>query len=95
MTKKDWGASKIDIRQKLQALKVPITADVKRKLGDLTFGECDAFATELAHASKAKEATTLLTDHWQDCTLKSEVRGRDGKTRTWATRCKEEAEHNR
>jgi hypothetical protein len=98
MTKKDWGPSKIDIGAKLQALGVEMTAPTKRKIGDLTFGECDDFAADLAHVATRPAAISVLDDYWKQCTLKTTVSKprvtKEGKT-TWAERCQAEAQHNR
>ena len=50
ISKKDWGISKIDISAKLRTLGVNVTSNIKKKLDDLTYGECDDFATDLANA---------------------------------------------
>jgi ATPase family protein associated with various cellular activities (AAA) len=98
ISKTDWGASKIDIGAKLTTLGVRITADVRQKIGDLTFGECDDLATELAKASSRKGAMSILNSHWNRCTLQTHVskahESKGGET-TWSERCKIEAQHNR
>ena len=94
MEKRDWGKSKIDIAKKLAALRVSLTARVKEKIGDLTYDECDDFATKLAGATSAVKARTILDDHWKKCTLRERVSkanlSKEGQT-TWAKRCEIEA----
>lgn len=99
MRKKDWGISKIDIIRKLRTLRVRASADIRRKIGDLTFGECDDFASELADAANGKTAIRILQRRWDNCTLNTRVSktpsSTQGETTTWADRCKAEAIHNR
>ncbi len=94
MTKKGLGHFRIDVKNKLSALKVDLSAEITKKIGDLTYDECDDFATELAHATTAKKARTILSDHWNKCTLQERVSkahlSKKGQT-TWAERCKKEA----
>jgi hypothetical protein len=98
MEKKDWGNSKIDIGAKLRALKVAISAEVEQRIGDLTYGECDELATEVAQATTAKKAREILKGHWDKCTLKERVSkahlSKKGQT-TWAERCEKEAKLSR
>jgi ATPase family associated with various cellular activities (AAA) len=98
MEKQDWGGSKIDIEKKLRALNVNVTGDLKTKIGELTFGECDDFATELASAPNAQKARKILTDHWRKCTLRERVSkahlSKKGQT-TWAERCESESRLSR
>ncbi|MGC2285248.1 MAG: ATP-binding protein [Candidatus Acidiferrum sp.] len=95
--KSDWGQSKINIADKLRDLKVEITTDVKNKLGALTFGECQEFASELANVTTATNAKKTLKRRWEHCTLQMHVsKARENKGEiTWEKRCKVEAEHNR
>jgi SpoVK/Ycf46/Vps4 family AAA+-type ATPase len=94
MVKVDWGHSKIHIEKKLRSLKVAISVEVKNKIRDLTFGECEEFATELALATSGEEARKILVDHWGKCTLQESVSkanlSKKGQT-TWAQRCTKEA----
>jgi hypothetical protein len=92
MTKKDWGVSKVDIGQTLRRLKVNMSADIKQKIGDLTYGECDDFATHLATASSREAAHSTLEDHWGRCTLNTGVPG-EKVQKSWRQRCAEEAIH--
>ena len=98
MTKRDWGAAKIDLGKTFRTLGVRRTKEVKKQLGALTFGECDDFASKLAKAKSGKAAQSILTDSWNRCTLKAQVSkprlGTEEKT-TWLQRCEEEAVHNR
>src|SRR5207237_4664445 len=94
ITKKDWGVTKnIDLEGKLRALGVDMTPQIKEQLGDLTYGECDDFATKLAEAPNSQAAITLLGDHWKRCTLQSRVSHEEEVT--WEQRCKIETQFNR
>lgn len=97
ITKKDWGSQQnIDLEQKLGALGVILDAPLKERLGDLTYLECDAFATELAKAQNTQEAISILEDHWKRCILQTKVRQDDGQEEvTWKERCEEEEQFNR
>jgi hypothetical protein len=77
----------------LVKLGVTLTDQIKEELGDLTFGECEALAADLAKASNPQEALTVLTDVWQRCTLQAPVS--QGVEKTWAERCREDAQFNR
>ena len=92
-TKKDWGSAKLNLRAKLGAKLTPVT---RQQLGDLTYGECDAFATDLARVSNRQEAIKLLGDDWKRCTLQTRVAKAEIKKGeiTWKERCKDEAIHN-
>ena len=94
MTKKDWGAEEnVDIEERLRTLEVGLTDEIKQRLGDLTFLECDGFATELAKALNAQEAIRTLDDQWEKCILKARVvHGEEG---SWKERCGTEAIYNR
>ena len=91
--KADWG-----FKKKLNKLGIKITAQIKQQLEELTFGECDALAGELAKITDKQEAIKLLDDRWKKCTLQthvSKVHVRKEDETTWAERCKMEATHNR
>jgi hypothetical protein len=92
MTKKDWGVSMINIGQTLRRLKVNMSADIKQKIGDLTYGECDDFATHLATETSREAAHSTLEDHWGRCTLNTGVPG-EKVQKSWRQRCAEEAIH--
>ena len=92
ITKKDWGLSKLDIGRTLRNLHVNVSPDVKQKIGDLIYGECDDFATDLARVTSRKAAVSTLEDHWRRCTLNREVPG-EKVQKTWRQRCAEEAIH--
>jgi hypothetical protein len=92
IAKKDWGAEEnVDIEKKLLALGVGLDDLVKNPLGDLTFLECDAFATKLAKIQNRMDAVSALANQWERCILKAV--NQDGKT--WKERCKDEEEFNR
>jgi hypothetical protein len=96
--KKDWGPSKIDLRAKFLAVGVAMTPEIRKKIGDLTFPECEDLAADLAPATTRKIAKSILADHWSQCTLNASVSkprvSRQGKT-TWAKRSQMEAQYNR
>jgi len=98
MIKDDWGHCKIHIEKKLRSLKVGVTVDVKNNIGDLTFDECEEFATELAPATTGEKARAILGDRWGKCTLQEHVSKanlrKKGQT-TWAERCSKEAKLSR
>lgn len=96
-SKTDWGESKIDIVTKLKDFGVQVSKHVKQELADLTYGECEEFATELAKAADAKSAREILSRRWTQCTLQTHVsKSRVTKAETtWKKRCKVEAAHNR
>lgn len=95
--KKNWGKSEIDIHAKFRALKIRITSNIKSKLGALTFGECQEFATELASVGSASAAVEKLNQSWDHCTLQMHVaKSRVSKNETtWLQRCKVESKHSR
>lgn len=94
MLKKDWGAEEnIAIDEKLKNLGVEIDEQIERRLGDLSYLECDAFATELAKAKSQQDAIGILEDHWKRCTLQAKI-NHDHET-TWEERCKAEEQFNR
>ncbi|HEY2544627.1 MAG TPA: AAA family ATPase [Candidatus Acidoferrum sp.] len=94
-----WGLSKISIAEKLHNLGIDSSpgSDVAEKIGDLTFGECDDFATDLAQASDRDQALSILKKRWEhQCTLQMKVtKSRAKDLITWKKRCAEEAEHTR
>lgn len=92
MTKKNWGLSKIDIASKLRSVNVNLSAEVKERIGDLTYGECDDFATHLATQTSREGAASTLQDHWSRCTLNAGIPG-EKVQKTWRQRCTEEAIH--
>ena len=98
MAKEDWGLSKIQLGPKLARLGIPldpVPTKIKKIIRDLTYDECDDFATELANAGTGPEAMSILEDHWNRCTLNVKVPGKDGKTITWAKRCEIESKFSR
>jgi len=88
MTKKDWA-----LEEKLGALGVSVKDDIKQKIDDLTYGECEEFAADLVRAADGQEVVTTLNNRWNDCTLQTRVSPDDDKT--WRDRCKAETHFNR
>jgi SpoVK/Ycf46/Vps4 family AAA+-type ATPase len=93
MAKKDWGPTKLDLGGKLEALGVELKDDITQQIGDLTLGECDDFAADLANVVGSQGAWTTLKHHWDRCTLQTRVSQEEEKT--WRDRCKEEEKFNR
>jgi hypothetical protein len=94
MTRNNWGAAEsVNIEEKLKNLGVELKDEIKKRIADLTFLECDAFATELAKASSAQEAIRALDNHWERCILQARVV--QGEETNWEERCRTEAIHNR
>ena len=94
ITKKDWGFDRnIDLEKNLKKLKVRLKPEIKTKLADLTYGECDNFATSLASAQDAQEAIKFLDDHWKKCTLNDRISKEENTT--WRERCQQEAKLTR
>ena len=92
ISKDCWGASgNVDVGKTLKNLGVKIDGQVKKHLGDFTFLEFDAFATDLAKAKDAQEALRSLEYHWERCILLSV----DEDNKTWKQRCTEEERFNR
>lgn len=94
MSKKDWGPTKLDLAEKLRALNVALTDEIKEQIAELTYGECDDFAAELEKASNQQDVLTTLARHWSNCTLQTTV-GQEGDRTKWLDRCREEARFNR
>src|SRR5437899_808094 len=98
LAKIDWGPTKVNIGGAFEKLGVKVTSEIKRQLGDLTYGECEAFAAELDKVTDKQEAIRALGDRWKKCTLQTHVGkvhvSKEEET-TWAERCKTEAIHNR
>ena len=88
MEKKDWN-----LESRLKELGVAVKGDVEQKIGDLTYGECDEFAADLARAVDRQEVVTALNNRWNDCTLETRVSPEEEKT--WRERCKAETHFNR
>ncbi|HTV54772.1 MAG TPA: ATP-binding protein [Terriglobia bacterium] len=91
--KKDWGADEnVDIEERLKTLGVTIDDQITKPLEDLTFLECDAFATKLAKVKNGPDAVRVLVNQWERCILN--VVTQDDK-KTWKERCKDEEQFNR
>lgn len=92
MGKDNWGAAEnVDVGKTLRRLGVKLDKQVRKHLGDLTFLEFDAFATDLGKARDAQEALRFLEYHWERCILQSV----DKDNKTWKQRCTEEERFNR
>lgn len=94
INKKNWGATEdVDLEGKLKELGVDLNDGIKKRLGDLTFLECDAFATELAKTPNAQEAIRALDSHWERCIMQTSLI--QGEETNWEEHCRTEAVHNR
>ena len=94
MAKRDWGPTKLDIAGKLEKLEVELTDEIKGKIGDLTYGECDDLAADLTIAANQQDAVTTIMNQWNQCTLQTNISQGEEKL-TWRDRCKAEAQFNR
>ncbi len=88
IAKKEWG-----LAGKLDALGVSVKGDIRQKIEDLTYGECEEFAGDLTRAADGQEAVTALNSRWNDCTLQTRVSPEEDQT--WRDRCKAEIHFNR
>src|SRR5205823_2066634 len=72
IAKSDWGPTKsLHLDAMLTTLGVERTKEVKQQLGDLTFGECEAFVLELASVTTSQAALSLLNNSWKRSTLQT------------------------
>jgi len=56
ITKKNWGSDgDVDLEKRLKSLRVRLKPEIKTKLADLTYGECEDLATSLGSATDAQE----------------------------------------
>lgn len=97
MAKEDWGSAKLNLGATFRKLGVKLTPVIRQQLRDLTYGECDAFATDLAKLTSKQEATQALADRWAKCTLQTLVTKTETSKKeeiTWEQRCRDEAKHN-
>jgi hypothetical protein len=88
MKKQDWH-----FERRFEELGVLVKGDVEQKISDLTYGECEEFAAELANAADPQEVVTALNNRWNDCTLQTRVSPEDETT--WRDRCTAETHFNR
>lgn len=94
--KRDWGSEKINIRSTLRRCGIRVTGTIRGKIADLTYGECDDLASDLAGATTKHSAEAILEDHWRGCTLNRELKKDEkGNSWTWRDRCAAEAQEFR
>lgn len=94
IAKKNWGPGhNIDLEARFKSLGVTVTEKIRNEVGELTFGECEAFAGELARATDYQTAIEALEDVWGRCTLRTPVSR--GEETTWLDRSKADAQLNR
>jgi len=91
MTKKNWGPERnLDLAAKIEELRVELTNEVQKQIGDLTYDECEQFVIELSTCQNVQQATSALAMIWKQCTLQTRVsQGEEGTT--WSDRCNAEA----
>ena len=93
VAKKNWGAEEnVDLEKRLGELGVGVTEQIKQRLGDLTYLECDGLATELAKAKTTVEAFGAVEDQWKHCILQTT---NQGERKSWKDRSKDEEHFNR
>jgi hypothetical protein len=90
MARTEWGSGKLNVKAKFRKLGVTLTPTIKAQLKDLTYGEFDAFASELTKLISKEDAERTLSDFWKRCTLqthvvKAEIAEKDEIT--WTARC--------
>jgi hypothetical protein len=96
---KKWGPGKdLDLQARFKELNLDTDSNIQSHLADLTFGECQSFASDLMQAKDSKEAISKLNTRWKDCTLqrhvlKGHINSEDQTT--WKARCEIEKSHNR
>jgi ATPase family associated with various cellular activities (AAA) len=96
IAKTNWGINQdVNLGQKLQSLGLELNQGIRDQLADLTYLECDAFATELASAQTQQEAIQILEKHSHRCILHATAQDQQKSTKTWKERCKEEEQYNR
>jgi len=91
---RNWGPKNLNLAPKFHDAAGVLKDDVGDKLRDLTYGECEDLAVDLAGATDQQEAIITLNDHWNRCTLQTSVSQEDEKT-TWRDRCRAETQFNR
>jgi hypothetical protein len=92
-TKKNWGSDEnVDLKAKFRSVGVEIKKQHKERLGDLTYLECDAFATDLAKTNTPGDSIATLDDHWERCILRA---ANQPDRSTWKDVCKKQERFNR
>jgi hypothetical protein len=60
MAKNNWGPERnLDLAGKIHELKVELTEEVKRQIGDLTYDECEQFVIDLSNRLRKNERCDL------------------------------------
>ena len=99
MKNKKWVPNKtLDLRARFRDLGLVLDNEMRRKMGDLTFGEFQSFAADVSRASSKQEVIRKLDTKWKDCTLQRHVPKPhiDSKDEmTWTERCESEKTFNR
>jgi hypothetical protein len=97
MAKTDWGSAKLNLGAKFRKLGISVTPLIKQRLRDLTYGECDGLASDIANIDNKPAVIRALTDRWEKCTLQTNVSKAEASKKEeikWEQRCKNEAIHN-
>jgi hypothetical protein len=96
---KKWGPEKVlDFQTRFRELSFIPNSNMRRQLADLTFGECQSFASDLMKANDSQEAISKLNEDWKKCTLQRPVLKahiKDEDQTTWKDRCEKERKYNR
>lgn len=92
MAKHSWGPEKnLDLKGRLDELKVKLTDDMIRQIGDLTYDECEEFVVQLSTIDSPQTAATALGAIWSQCTLQTSV-SKEEQNMTWADQCRADAQ---
>jgi ATPase family protein associated with various cellular activities (AAA) len=92
VAKHNWGPGKnLDLKGRLDGLKVNLTDDMIRQIEDLTFDECEEFVVQLATIDSSQTAATALAAIWSQCTLQTNV-SKEEQNMTWADQCRADAQ---
>lgn len=93
LTKKNWGKDEnVDVEERLRFFSLDKDLKIKEQLGDLTYLECDAFATQITSAKTPDDVSRALADRWKDCILQTPTQDKnpEDKNLTWKKRCENE-----
>lgn len=84
-----------EVRAAFRRLEMPLNQRRKEELAGLTFAEFGALVTRLSEAKGARQATRILKNAYETCTLQVKVRINEGEEQTWAQICKSQAAKTR
>lgn len=99
MAFKHWGPERnLNLRARFKKLGIPLNRELRQKLADLTFGEFQNFANDVAKASAKGTVLASLNNRWADGTLQRHVPKPHVDSQdeiTWKERCKLDQSFNR